>query len=197
MSVVLGVATNNTVVLMSDGRVSKTDEDGNFSVVDENYPKVIQVNKYVGVGFTGSTELCKAVTNIIGTLDQNIKASIKVDQLFKILFLRARAIKQLEESGDRVVQILVAGINERTQIEIKTTSSALGFRITSDVLQNEGDVIFAELSAIKDSDPHTKFQSFLMRQKNLKESMAEYIDYVSTFDRSVNRQKFMVWIKRD
>ncbi len=192
MSVVLGVAYKGKIGLMSDGRVSGEDLNGNFSILVENYPKVIKVNDFVGIGFTGNKDLCTSVTSIIDGMELNIRSSIRVGKLFDILFERARAIKELIRSDKYVVQILVAGINEDGKSELKSTSSANNFKIESVIIENADEIIYTELSGVK--KPHKEFMTFLNKPGNLADRMREYIDYIATLDRTVNNKHFQIQI---
>ena len=200
MSIVLSIATQNGIIMMSDSRLIKFKSDKTIEKIEsEHFDKIFQLNKNVAIGFGGNANNAELIKNHLLTY-QNIN-------LFSFEDIKRKAInyaRKLDYSFDGL-DILLSGINRNNKYEILELKSKDNFEVNSYV-QNANEVYIANLKPqtlskniyveIRKEYIDTKVPSFT-NVTEIEEAMREFIFRIATEDESVNKVIKLIRINKE
>lgn len=199
MSLVLVTAVEDYIIMMSDGRVTRTEYGMNLAV-DENFKKLARVNDSVCIGFAGSKEPCEEAVLLLNGYD---KKSLSLEEIFKIVYESSKKVYKKYTDMNVEIKILMAvgGKNSENNIEFKTFSSDEKFEVNVHK-PGKGDLYFTDISPTSTDKIYSSLlaENIIKNQpitiENLKKSMEESIDKASEIDFSINKNKFVEVIRR-
>lgn len=115
MSIIIAIATNNRIIIKSDGR----ELDQNRNIITESSQKILNLGKTV-IGFTGSTlERSKIMRHLVSLYGETLNASAQA------LYESARSFCRSGDISDTVAMIIASTQNHA--LFLKQFSSIDGF----------------------------------------------------------------------
>jgi len=185
VSIVIGLAMENFIIMMSDGRVSKAN-----TILKEDYKKLFRFNKNICIGFTGSQDLCESILNELSSI---INEEIKLEQICDFLINSAIEKKNNIFIADIFkCSFLIGGISDTNEIIIYRFNSENNFILEK--MNSKGTELSYNICS--NTVDNKMFENFL-RAKKICTSLQEYvllieefIDKVAKIDPSVNTNKY-------
>lgn len=117
MSVVLGYASTDECILMSDGLAGLKNERGEYAHINEDFKKIKRVNESTIIGWSGNIDLGNAILDFCFPNDNaSLLKSFTVEPATQIIRQQVQHVRHL---GVRTGYI-VAGINRSRQIQINS-----------------------------------------------------------------------------
>ncbi|SDO88314.1 hypothetical protein [Clostridium gasigenes] len=205
MSLILIAAMEDYIIMMSDGRVSRGN-DNEFHILDDNYKKLLRLNETICIGYGGSKEPCVEVVDYLKMYYKNEK---DLDKLFNLLNQKAgNVFGNYISKGIKIkMQIVIGGIN-KGQIKFKTIKSIdydfnkiyIKSYFTTEEHIPEGDTL-SYCMMNPDGIEDLLFYKLLCRNTSfgvddIKITMKECIDIASEKSRTINKNKFFEVIRR-
>lgn len=179
MSIIIVGLTSKHTIIMSDGKVTDVDEN------IENYKKIIKINPYVCIGYTGRLEVVDKLFEKFNALAINFCDS-KTDSVACIIYELAKEVKDnFPSSGN--TSFVICGVNSLNQMESIAFNTkdfsidrrfALSNNISIQVLNDYPNV--SEITS-----------NIILKCGNLEEGMKQTIKYISTVDTTVNDYIFI------
>lgn len=160
MSVILGYQTENEIVLAADNRLSKS----NGSIMSDTSPKIIIVNKYLAIAFSGNAAVQAMFQNFLDQSTDNENFNVEDILLrFETLYLSLRM--NSEEYAKNILEssscFIVAGKNkekENVLYGISYVHGKLSHSQTKMILFPPADVEMQTCSTIFVKYYHTDFK---------------------------------------
>jgi hypothetical protein len=181
MSVVLSVATNDYVIMMSDGCVYNSEIN---APINNEYKKLLKLNKFVLIGYAGNLYSCE------NTID-GINIHMSYDDVYACLVNKARTIHNT--LGENIL-MSVGGVSDG-KIVLKS------FKFTDTGFEEVVLPIPAHSMLFKDDSyndilernlsKHLRFDNriFIKEMKNT-------INYIANRDVTVNKNTYIEYINR-
>jgi hypothetical protein len=195
MSIILVLANGFFMKMMSDKRVC--DEITGIPI-DENYPKVMQLNKNVCVGFGGSQKFCE---HTIQALTQRDKLHLSLADTIKILHDRAVYLNRSNGFVYKDIIMTICGITDSGDIELDFFGSKYGFEINRRIPPQLPSCCMLELRSAS-VETNGGFKDFFMSRNPegiftyYDRLMREYIELVSRTDAFVNNSVCSVGVSK-
>jgi hypothetical protein len=200
VSIVIGVAFQEHLIMMSDGRARygnapRTNPSAYTRIVsvNEEYKKLFVVNKDICIGFTGGTDVCEAVINSLNTARKDL---LSLELVVEILHSHAIEETQKPEHEFKKIAILVGGVNANREIEMCGFSKSSSFSIISKIPQR-GSLEFYVINDTVNSDDFKKHILDYRVVRNREEMvmiMKKFIDKVAMIDDTVNTNTFVEFV---
>lgn len=196
MSVVLVIATQDSIFFMSDGRV-QGETRGVKSILQEDYKKLNRINQNICIGYTGNKYLCEQTIKAMNDPYKPI-ANLNLDNIQKFLCAEARSVYLENNYLGIKMAFIVGGVTTDGKIEFYTFGSMNDFIIQKYSSIN-GDINYAGL--YPENAKGNELEKHLLanvplNEDKIKKAMIDCIDEIAALDSSVNRNKFIEVIRR-
>ena len=146
MSLVIGIVSTNSAIIVSDGRVINANTN---SIVNENFDKTRKINENVILGFSGETKfslwLLEQFENIYKKEISNLKADQVAEILCKVAKEGVNYRMGLNESVSTKFQMIVSGVNHEGIMALYNFGVPTNFEI-SKVIPIAKSFIYSVLS---------------------------------------------------
>lgn len=119
MSIIMALGNKHRLILASDGRVSETDNNGNFHVLDEKFKKIIRLSSSVYVLIAGNRNQCMQIIHIL----QNDIMAITIPQLCVDAINRIIKSHVIFSKQELNVKIIIAGFSFLKERELYVFSA--------------------------------------------------------------------------
>lgn len=190
MSFIMAIADSKNAIFISDGRVTKL-EGNKCVIVEENYKKILKVNKRMCIGYSGCTETCKEVISELKKYDYN--KLVDLELVFKILYKKSKQVCSMYNKNDTgyKLNLVIGGTTKENEIKLISFGSKKNFAY--EVLSpQKGDLKYCYLSSpLSKIDDGKIKQSILNNKSNLAKGLKECVEYVAKSDISVNTNMFL------
>lgn len=119
MSIIMALGNKHRLILASDGRVSETDNNGDFHVLDEKFKKIIRLSSSVYVLIAGNRSQCMQIIHILQNDPMAIATpQLCVDAIIKIIKNHVIFIKK-----NLNVKMIIAGFSFLKERELYVFSA--------------------------------------------------------------------------
>lgn len=195
MSFVIGFATTDAAIIISDGRC--TDRSGR--IITEHYNKTRRINNNVIIGFSGETILCEKAISSLNTPTSILAVSCPSINNYTVEDVSnniCNYLKYLHLPATRNCSFIVAGFNKSKCIELATFGIANGLNIRRLIPSTE-NLQYITLSPEGVNGNRIVYRQLTeVRHRSIDDALKDAISEVALISRSVNSNYYSELISR-